>query len=91
MSYKCSICDDPQPHGQKLRRWVVKRANGQIASEIPVCPDCWAGLKSGYTVEQVRRLVAPDTDGVPAALAHLPTTVASSTAPQAQPVHVGKK
>jgi hypothetical protein len=75
MSYRCSICGDAQPHGQKLKRWVVLRPNRQIEREIPVCADCHAGLKSGYSVEEVRRLVGADVIEIPTALAHLPSTV----------------
>ncbi len=91
MSYKCEVCNVPQPHGQKLKRWVVKRVNGQIEKEIPVCPDCNAGLKSGYSIDEVRRLVGCRPVRVPDALTHLPTVCANGTAPPAKPVHIGKK
>lgn len=58
MSYRCSICDAKVSHNKQMKRFIIKRLNGQIEREIPVCLDCDAGLRSGYTPDEVRSAVA---------------------------------
>ena len=77
MSYKCEICQEKVPHGSKRKVHRVMRHNGDIEKEIPVCASCDAGLRSGYSLERMRKLVGPKTD-LPEALRHIPK---SSEAP----------
>jgi hypothetical protein len=78
MSYRCGICQDVVSGGQPQKRHVVKRPDGNIAREVPVCGECHAALRSGYTLQQMvairgRKAVDP------------PTAVAVQSAPRQAP------
>ncbi len=62
MSYRCGICDTHVSHNKQMKRFVVKRPNGQIEREISICLDCDAGLRCGYTPDEIRRAVATPTN-----------------------------
>ena len=57
MSYRCSLCDDVVPGGTKVKRHVVKRPDGQIERELPVCSTCDALLRAGHRIEEVKKIV----------------------------------
>ena len=94
MSYRCNICCKDVPPNQALRRHVIKKPDGNIAFEIPVCEQCQAGLRSGNTLTAMRRLAGPKQEPteLPEAvkdLAPLAAKVIPKTlAPQARPAFV---
>ncbi len=57
MCYKCSVCQNPVPAGQPQRRHVVKKPDGNVLREVAVCESCQAGLRSGYTLATLVRMV----------------------------------
>lgn len=65
MSYLCGICGSHVPYGAIQRRYVIKRPDGQTEREVPVCEDCAAGLRSGYTLDQMRQMCGPKPNGKP--------------------------
>lgn len=75
MGYRCEICKDACV-GQ-MRRYVVKRPDGNIAKEVPVCEECQAALNSGYTLARVQAIRGPNrTDDT-----SLPRSVAETAPP----------
>ena len=53
MSYRCQPCRALVPAGQPRLIHVIKRANGQIAKEVLVCPLCHEALTSGKTLNSL--------------------------------------
>lgn len=51
MSYRCITCD-VHVDGP-MRRFVVKRDDGQTAAELPVCGGCMKRLQSGESPSHV--------------------------------------
>lgn len=89
MSYKCNICHQPVPHNTLMRRHAVKRPDGTTATEIPVCAECHAGFRSGYTLDQMRKICSPKAE-MPEALKDLPKIAPSHQGPPVKPVFVKK-
>lgn len=50
------MCFDKVEAHQPKKRHVIKRPDGSTQQELAVCQDCWAGLHSGYSVDEVRRI-----------------------------------
>ncbi len=58
MSWRCDICETPQPPGTPLRRHTIYRdridGNGRagrvIAREIPCCADCQKRIDKGQSL-----------------------------------------
>lgn len=53
MSYRCGLCNAMRQPGAPRLVHQVKRPNGQIVREIPVCPACQAGLARGTSPDKV--------------------------------------
>lgn len=83
MSYRCGFCRGKVPQGEPLKRHVVKRRDGSILSETPVCDACSQVLAGGKVpIEAVPALApAPTYKPVvpltkrPPAIPPMPTTV----------------
>lgn len=56
MSYRCQVCEEKVRGNQPLQRHIIKRADGQIAREIPCCLACCSLFNAGMPIEQVRRI-----------------------------------
>ena len=60
MSYRCSFCGCSVGHGRPMLRKVVKRPDGNIESERPICRRCLAALakieKTGLKFLKPKRL-----------------------------------
>lgn len=52
--YRCSLCTQPSRPGQPRLLHVVKRPDGSILRELPVCSDCQHALVSGRSLDQLR-------------------------------------
>lgn len=48
MSYRCTICDT-HVNGP-MRRHVVRKPSGDIASEVPACAACLKRLRAGESL-----------------------------------------
>ena len=75
MSYRCRACGKASEDGKPMLRHQIKRVDGQIASEVPVCHDCSVELKTVAFEVLLRRhsrepapivLVAPTAPAVKA-------------------------
>lgn len=65
MSYRCAICTYPSPPKTPRKVWPVKRENGQVAQELPVCERCHRHLVAGVPLE---KLIAAHSTPLPAAV-----------------------
>ena len=52
--YRCKVCNAESEPGQSLLRHQVKRKDGQIASELPVCKGCLQRLKTTSLDDLIR-------------------------------------
>lgn len=91
MSYKCKICDSSVAEGQPMRRHIVKKPDGNVLQEVPVCESCQAGLRSGHTLAQMVAQEGPKQEGpLPKAVLDLAKPAAKvvpkTLAPVARPV-----
>lgn len=91
MSYVCEVCREAVPPGQKRLVHVVRRAavnpitrlsdgRQEVAREIPVCKSCKAGFQSGYSLEQMMRIVGPKAT-MPEPLKDHPRVALQASAP----------
>lgn len=82
MSYRCKACGGIVPAGRPRLIHVVKREDGQIAREVPVCQKCSDLLASGASISDPRPTMekaVPITKDAPAHVASeakqlIPTT-----------------
>ncbi len=58
MCYRCSICQAVVGVKQPLRRHIVYRNNGEIATEMPACDSCLRGLQAGVTLSTLQKTSA---------------------------------
>jgi hypothetical protein len=59
MSYRCEVCTTVVPKNIPRRTYCVKRSDGNIAHEYPVCGDCHFLLDLGLTLAEVTRRRRP--------------------------------
>ncbi len=93
MSYKCGICGCVVTHGKQQLKHVVKRPDGSILREVPVCERCDDGLHAGKTMSDLARLHGPKVD-MPAALEDtigaMPKAAFADKPPRSKPVFARK-
>lgn len=51
--YRCAVCRDPSKPREPKRVYTIKRKNGQIAQELPVCHRCKKLLTEGVTLKDL--------------------------------------
>ena len=51
--YRCHVCGTVSRPGATLLKHVVRRLDGQIAAELPVCGTCSSMLAAGIPYAQV--------------------------------------
>ena len=51
--YLCQICKRPSKPGEPLRKHILKKRDGNIAREIPICDTCRAALHDGIPLAQL--------------------------------------
>lgn len=73
--YKCDLCRQPSQPGQPRTVHVVKRSDGSILREIPVCSECKRQIDQGQSATKLKLLYSkrpvqflPQTVGEPVEL-----------------------
>lgn len=51
--YRCTICDRTSKAGATRRVHVVRKPDGNVHRELPVCPACGDALDAGVTIRDL--------------------------------------
>lgn len=81
--YRCTICHDPSKRGDPRLLHVLKRANGQIDRELPVCARCKKLLVEGVTLRDLTKRFVQE-EPIPRAITMTQRVEVGKPAPQRQ-------
>ena len=97
MSYHCGVCGWNIPDGKSMLRYVIRRPDGNIAREIPVCKRCKTWLNRGADfddlIERFKSEPEPEIKPVLAVIVPTPTRPESPVSVPLKPERItfGKK